>query len=160
MCIRDSHHTAFSMDEYAEVFQAKIFAAGHLSAHLPPSVVDWLVTPGFNGGFLIASRTTGEAIEVFWPGFSLILAPFEAVGLSWLCNPCLAGFAIFLIHRITLNITDDRRAAGWAVLFTLASGAFVANAISYYSDVYKRQVPRCKMPYALAWRRRSIVLSM
>jgi hypothetical protein len=127
------HHTAFSMDEYAEVFQAKIFAAGHLSAHLPPSVVDWLVTPGFNGGFLIASRTTGEAIEVFWPGFSLILAPFEAVGLSWLCNPCLAGFAIFLIHRITLNITDDRRAAGWAVLFTLASGAFVANAISYYS---------------------------
>jgi hypothetical protein len=40
---------------------------------------------------------------------------------------------IFLVHRITLEITGDRRAAGWAVLFTIASGAFVANAISYYS---------------------------
>src|SRR5260221_9112356 len=121
------------MDEYAEVFQAKIVAAGRLTAHLPASVVDWLVPRGFNQEFLAASRSTGEAIELFWPGFAMILAPFEALGVPWLCNPCLAGIAVFLIHRITLEITDDRRAAGWAVLFTLASGAFAANAISYYS---------------------------
>ncbi len=127
------HNKAFSMDEYAEVFQAKIFAAGRLTAHLPASVVDWLVPRGFNQEFLAASRSTGEAIELFWPGFAMILAPFEALGVPWLCNPCLAGIAVFLIHRITLEITDDRRAAGWAVLFTLASGAFAANAISYYS---------------------------
>ena len=42
-------------------------------------------------------------------------------------------FAISLIYWITQEITGDRRAAGWALLFTVASGGFVANAISYYS---------------------------
>jgi hypothetical protein len=126
-------NNAFSMDEYAAVFQAKTFAAGRLTVQLPPSVINWLIPPGFNGAFLVASRTTGQAMEAYWPGFSLILAPFEFLGISWLCNSLLAGIAIFLIHRITLEITNDRRAAGWAVLFTLASGAFVAYAISYYS---------------------------
>jgi hypothetical protein len=127
------HNDAFCMDEYAAVFQAKIFAAGRLTAQLPPSVVDWLIPPGFNGAFLVASRTTGEAMEAYWPGFSLILAPFEFIGIPWLCNATLSGFAIFLVHRITLEITNERRAAGWAVLFTVASGAFAAYAMSYYS---------------------------
>jgi len=127
------HNKAFSMDEYAAVFQAKTFAAGRLTAQLPPSVVNWLIPPGFNGAFLVASRTTGQAMEAYWPGFSLILAPFEFLGIPWLCNSTLAGITIFLVHRITLDITDDRRAAGWAVLFTFASGAFAAYAISYYS---------------------------
>jgi hypothetical protein len=127
------HNNAFCMDEYAAVFQAKIFAAGRLTAQLPPSVVNWLVPPGFNGAFLVASRTTGQAIEAYWPGFALILAPFELLGVPWICNASLAGFSIFLIHSITLEITDDRRAAGWAVLFTVASGVFAAYAISYYS---------------------------
>jgi hypothetical protein len=127
------HSDAFCMDEYAAVFQAKTFAAGRLTAQLPPSVINWLIPPGFNGAFLVASRTTGQAMEAYWPGFSLILAPFEFLGVPWLCNSILAGITIFLIHRITLEITNDRRAAGWAVLFTLASGAFAAYAISYYS---------------------------
>ncbi len=127
------HNNAFCMDEYAAVFQAKIFAAGRLTAQLPPSVVDWLVPPGFNGAFLVASRATGHAMEAYWPGFSLLLAPFEFLGAPWLCNASLAGLAIFLIHRITFEITGDRRAAGWAVLFTAASGVFAAYAISYYS---------------------------
>jgi hypothetical protein len=127
------HDNALCMDEYAAVFQAKIFAAGRLTGQLPPSVVNWLIPPGFNGYFLLVSRSTGQAIEAYWPGFALILTPFEFLAIPWLCNACLAGLGVFLIHRITLEITDDRRAAGWAVVFTVASGAFVANAISYYS---------------------------
>jgi hypothetical protein len=127
------HNNAFCMDEYAAVFQAKTFAVGRLTAQLPPSVVDWLIPPGFNRAFLLASRTTGQTMEGYWPGFSLLLAPFEFLGIPWLCNASLAGFAIFLIHRITFEITEDRRAAGWAVLFTVASGVFAAYAISYYS---------------------------
>lgn len=124
---------AFSMDEYAAVFQAKIFAAGRLTAQLPPSVIDWLLPPGFNGAFVVASRTSGRAIEAYWPGFSLLLAPFEYIGIPGLCNATLSGIAILLIHRITLEITHERRAAGWAVAFTVCSGAFIANAISLYS---------------------------
>jgi hypothetical protein len=127
------HDNAFSMDEYAAVFQAKTFASGRLIARLPPSVVDWLIPPGFNGAFLIASKLTGQTVEGYWPGFSLLLAPFEFFKVPWLCNAGLAGLSILLIHRITLEITNDQRAAGWAILFTLASGAFIGNAISYYS---------------------------
>ena len=57
------HNNAFSMDEYAEVFQAKTFAAGRLSAHLPATVVDWLIPHRFNGGFLLVSHATGQTID-------------------------------------------------------------------------------------------------
>lgn len=127
------HNYPFSMDEYAAVFQAKIFASGHLYARLPPAVLNWLVVPGFNGSFLVASPVTGHAIEGYWPGFALLLAPFEFLHVPWLCNAVLAGLAIYLIYRITLEITGEPRAAGWAMLFAVASSAFDANAISYYS---------------------------
>jgi hypothetical protein len=122
-----------SMDEYSAVFQSKVFASGHLAAQLPPPLVPWLIAPGFNGYFLAISAQTGRGIETYWPGFALVLAPFQLLGIPWLCNATLAGLAIFLIHRITLEVTGDRRAAGWAMLFALASSAFWANAISYYS---------------------------
>ncbi len=127
------HDYPFSMDEYAAVLQAKIFASGHLFAQLPRNLVDWLVVSGFNGSFLVASPESGRAIEHYWPGFALLLAPFEFLRVPWLCNASLAALALFLIHWITREITGDRRAAGWALLFTLASGVFMAEAISYYS---------------------------
>jgi hypothetical protein len=127
------HGYPFSMDEYAAVFQSKIFASGHLFVQLPRDLVDWLVVSGFNGSFLVASPETGRAIEHYWPGFALLLAPFEVLGVPWLCNASLAGLAIFLVYWITREITGDRRSAGWAMLFTVASGAFVADALSYYS---------------------------
>ena len=127
------HDYPLAMDEYAAVFQAKIFASGHLVGYWPPYLVKWLVAPGFNGVFLVASPITGRVIEAYWPGFALLLAPFERLGAPWLCNPLLAGIGLYLIHRITLEITRDRVAAGFAVLFGVASGAYVANAISFYS---------------------------
>ena len=127
------HEYPLCMDEYAALFQSKIFASGHLSAELPPSAVNWLIFPGFNGSFLIASQETGRAVEAYWPGYALLLAPFELFKVPWLCNALLAGLSIYLIYRITIDITGDRRAAGWAMLFGIASGAFWANAISLYS---------------------------
>jgi hypothetical protein len=127
------HDYPLSMDEYAAVFQSKIFASGHLFAQLPRGMIDWLVVRGFNGSFLVVSPETGRAIEQYWPGFALLLAPFEFLQVPWLCNAFLAGLAIFLIYWITKEITGDRRAGGWAMLFTVASGAFVADAVSYYS---------------------------
>ena len=122
-----------SMDEYAAVFQSKVFAMGQLAAHLPPPLIHWLILPGFNGKFLIASSDTGHVIETYWPGFALLLAPFQALGVPWLCNALLAGIALCLIFQITTAMTGDRRAGGFALLFTIASGAFFANAISFYA---------------------------
>lgn len=127
------HDYPLSMDEYSAVLQAKIFSSGHLTAQLSPGLVDWLVVRGFNGSFLMASPQTGRAIEAYWPGFAFILAPFQFLNVPWLCNAVLSGLSIFLIYWITKEITADRRAGGWAILFALASGAFAANGISYYS---------------------------
>ncbi len=82
---------------------------------------------------MVASSLTGHVIETYWPGFALLLAPFQALGAPWLCNAILAGIALYLIYQITTEITGERRAGGFALLFTIASGAFFANAISYYS---------------------------
>ena len=127
------HDYPLSMDEYAAVFQSKVFASGNVAAQVPPDLVDWLVVRGFNGTFLIGSSQTGRVIEAYWPGFALLLAPFQFLRVPWLCNASLSGLSIFLIYWITREITADRRAAGWAMLFALASGAFFAAGISYYS---------------------------
>jgi hypothetical protein len=127
------HSYPLCMDEYAALFQSKVFASGHVAAQLPPAMVNWLVNPAYNGAFLIASPETGRAIESYLPGFSLLLAPFELFNAPWLCNALLGGGAVYLMYRITFEITGDRRAAGWAIIFAIASGAFFANAISYYS---------------------------
>lgn len=127
------HDYPLSMDEYAAVFQSKVFASGAVAAQMPPDLVDWLVVRGFNGTFLVASPQTGRIIEAYWPGFALLLAPFQFFNVPWLCNASLSGFSIFLIYWITQEITANRRAAGWAMLFALASGAFLAAGISYYS---------------------------
>ncbi len=127
------HGYPLSMDEYAAVFQSKIFATGALTAKLPPHLVDWLIVPGFNGEFILASHATGRTIETYWPGFALLLTPFQRLGVPWLCNPLLAAAALYLMHRITFEITGDRRAAAFALVFAVASGAFFANAISLYS---------------------------
>jgi hypothetical protein len=127
------HGYALSMDEYAAVFQSKLFAAGRIHAQLPGSLVDWFVVSGFNGSFLFASRETGGVMEGYWPGFALLLAPFQWLGVPGICNALLAGGAVYLIYRVTLEITGDARAAGWAMLFALASSVFWANAISFYS---------------------------
>jgi hypothetical protein len=127
------HDYPLSMDEYAAVFQSKTLATGHVTAQLPPGLIDWLFVRGFNGSFLIASDETGRAIGAYWPGFAIILALFQVLNTPWLCNALLSGLSIFLIFWITKEITGERTAGGWAILFTLASGAFVAEGISYYS---------------------------
>jgi hypothetical protein len=127
------HAYPLCMDEYAPVFQAKLFAAGRIWAQLPPGVLDWFVVPGFNGSFLIGSHETGRVIEGYWPGFAALLAPFTLLGAPWLCNPVISGVALLLMYKIAVAIGGDKRAGGWAVLFALGSGAFIADGISFYS---------------------------
>lgn len=127
------HGHPLSMDEYAAVFQAKVFAGGQLTASLPAPLVDWLIWPHFNGKFLVVSEHTGRGMEAYWPGFALLLAPFELFDVPWLCNALLAGLAVRLIYLITLEIVGDSRAAAWAMLFAIGSAQFLSNSISLYS---------------------------
>jgi hypothetical protein len=127
------HNHPLSMDEYAAYFQSQIFAAGHLSGSLPPELLDWLIPPGFQDYFLTVSAATGHVTETYWPGFALLLAPFTWAGVPWLCNPVISGATLLVIHRLALEIFQDREAAGLALLLTIASPVIFANGISYYS---------------------------
>lgn len=127
------HDFPLSMDEYAPWFQAKIFAAGALTGRFPSELIDHLISAPYQGHFFAVDRQTGAVISTYWPGFALLLTPFMAFGAPWLCNPLIVGATLMMIWKLTLDITQDYRAAGWALLFTLASPAVTLNGISYYS---------------------------
>ncbi len=122
-----------AMDEYAALFQARIFAEGSIHGHFPPDWIDALVPPNFQGFFLIPDKLTGDVYSAYWPGFSLLLAPFVAIGAPWACNPTIVALSLLMIARIARDTLDAPGASGWAMLFALASPAFLINGISYYS---------------------------
>jgi hypothetical protein len=122
-----------SMDEYAAYFQSRVFAAGRLTGRFPVEQLDWLIPPGFQDYFLNVSRSTGSVAEAYWPGFALLLTPFMWAGVPWLCNPVISAATLLVIHRLALELFEDREAAGFALLLTIASPVIFANGISYYS---------------------------
>jgi hypothetical protein len=126
------HAHPLSMDEYAMVFQSAIFAEGKLAGHLPPALLEWLV-PSWMHQFLRVNADSGAVLAGYWPGFSLLLAPFSALGVPWLLNPLIGGATILVMHRLARMLFDDAESAGYVVLLTLASPAITINALSYYS---------------------------
>jgi hypothetical protein len=127
------HDHPLSMDEYAAYFQSRVFAAGQLHGRFPVPPLDWLIPRGFQNYFLNVSRATGSVAEAYWPGFALLLTPFTWASVPWLCNPVISALTLLVIHRLALELFEDREAAGFALLLTLASPVIFANGISYYS---------------------------
>ena len=127
------HQHPLSMDEYSAVFQAKVFAAAAMTGQYPVDLLDNLIPKGFQNNFLMVNRNMGAVFSAYWPGFSLLLAPFVWLGIPWACNPTLVAAGFLLIGRLARDLMASPLAAGWALLFALASPAFVANGITYYS---------------------------
>jgi hypothetical protein len=125
------HNYPLCVDEFAELFQARIFAAGKIWAEYPPELLDRLLP--FTHTFFTPSRMTGHVICSYWPGFSLLETPFVLIGVPWLLNPLLGAGTLLLIRHIAAELYPGTDAPSWAMLFTLASPAFVVNCISYYS---------------------------
>lgn len=128
------HHAhPLSMDEYAMLFQSRIFAEGRLAGQLPPALTDWLAPPWLQGRFIRMSAETGAAASLYWPGFALLLTPFTALGVPWLLNPLLGGATVLVMHRLAMAFFARTDLAGLAVLCTLASPAVTLNAVTYYA---------------------------
>ncbi len=121
-----------AMDEYAPWFQARVFAAGHLTARLPPDLLPRLIPARLLYPFFATSPGGGAVVSTYWPGFALLLTPFTWVRAPWLLDPLLGGLCLLLLATLAHRWTGDPAAAGWALLLTLASPAFVINAISFY----------------------------
>jgi hypothetical protein len=124
---------ALAGDEHLTLFQSRAFAAGRLTGELPPDLVFRLIPAYYQWRWLIASETTGQVAIVYWPGFSLLLAPFSLVGVPWACNPLLAALSLVLMAKLATRLTGNDAAGGWAMLLALASPGFTAMALSYFS---------------------------
>jgi hypothetical protein len=122
-----------AMDEYTQVLQSQVFAAGHLNGRFPPALFNWLIPEGFQNYFLVTSPQTGAVASLYWPSFALLLAPFSFLGIPWACNPLISAATIMMIHRLAMRLFGDQETAGLTVLLTLASPVFFCNGISYYS---------------------------
>jgi len=120
-----------SMDEYAAVFQAQVFARFRLHGEVPPGLVDRFIPPA--KFWFIEAKPSGELISAYLPSFSLMLAPFAAAGVPWLLNPLIGGATLAAIWRLARLLWPDTAAPGWAVLLAAASPQFTVNAMSYYS---------------------------
>lgn len=123
-----------SMDEYAVVFQSKVFAAGHLTGSFPHTWLPELIPLEFQNWFLIVSPVTDDVISGYWPGFALLMAPFSWLGVPWLCNPVLTAITTGVLITITRKMMPDLPSApGWAVAFLLASPAVTVQGVSFYA---------------------------
>ncbi len=118
------------LDEFSQFFQAQIFARGRVATVYPPELLDRLLP--YTRMFFIVSRTTGEVVSSYWPGLSLLMAPFMFLGAPWLLNPLLGAGTLLLIRHLAAKLYPDTDAPAWAMLFALASPTFLAFSISYY----------------------------
>lgn len=122
------------MDEYVDWFQSRVFAAGKIAGQWPPELIDWLLPKGFQGNFLRVSNTSGEVMSGYFPGYALVQAPFVLLGVPWLCNPVLTGATLLVMAYIAKTLFGTSTAAGWVLLFAVASPVFLIYGISYYSS--------------------------
>lgn len=119
-------------DEHIALFQARAFAAGHLTGRFPHDLVSHLIPASYQQRWLVVADD-GRVASVYWPGYSLILAPFMLFGAPWACNPLLASLSLVLMSKVASRLTRAPRAGGWAMLFALASPGFVGMALTYFS---------------------------
>jgi len=127
------HAHPLSMDEYAQHFQSVVFASGSVAGQIPAELVDWVVPPVFQSHFLSVSPGSGRIVSSYWPSFALLMTPFTALGVPWLCNPVLGAASVLLIHRLGSELFPRTDAGALAALLTMASPAFFTNSISFYS---------------------------
>lgn len=127
------HKHPLSMDEYSPYFQSQVFAAGELAGRYPLDLLDWLIPKAFHNYFLNVSYEDGRVVTSYWPGFALLLTPFTAAGVPWLCNPVLSGLGLLIIHRLALRLFESVDHAGLAMLLALSAPAFAINGMSFYS---------------------------
>ena len=114
-------------DEVAYLFQARIFAAGHLFAPAPP------LPAFFAYEHLIVDG--GRWFAKYPPLFPLLLSGGVRIGMPWIVNPLLGGLTGLAIARLTRELCGDRRWGLAAWCLALVSPWFLIMGATHMAHV-------------------------
>lgn len=113
-------------DEVSYLFQAKMYAAGHLFLPAPGGAMnsalayDWISIEG------------GKWFSIFPPGWPAVLALGVAACVPFVVNPLLAALGVLLSHRFVTRIASPRLAA-LVTLLLCVSPWYLATGASLMS---------------------------
>lgn len=120
-----------SRDEACLLFQARIFAEGQIVAPVPAALIPalWPASPQF----LVTHSGEGFWHSMYWPGFSLALAPFIKLGAPELLNPLIGAATILAC----VAYFRERGLSGWAMTgamsLLLCGAGFWCMTMTYYA---------------------------
>ena len=112
------------IDEFAQLFQARAFAAGRLAAPSPePSEF-----------FLVAQTLVTDAgwVSQYPPGQPLLFALGMPLGAEWLVNPVLGGISVLLIYVLARGLYGPKTAR--VATFLWAASAWVLFMSATYMN--------------------------
>lgn len=115
-------------DSVAALWQARVFAAGHIS--LPLSAL-----PDFFEvfGVLGADAQLGHQVGMYPPGWSLLMLPGVLSGLAWLVTPLFGGALVIVIARVAAEMYGEKtgRIAGLLALTSPIISGLSATMLSH-----------------------------
>lgn len=83
-------------DSVAAVYQARVFAEGHLLWPMPADIQKWFDI----FGVLTPDDKPDYRAGMYPPGWSMLLVPGVLLGKTWLINPILAGFMLVAVSEL------------------------------------------------------------
>jgi hypothetical protein len=121
-------HIPHVQDSIAQLFQAKIFASGHLTAP-PPPIPDFFQY--FYDNLII---TKNQWYSQYPPAHPFFLMIGLLLGAPWIINPLFASFSVMLLYGITRQYYSNREARIAILLFSV-SPFFLFMSSSYMNHV-------------------------
>jgi 4-amino-4-deoxy-L-arabinose transferase-like glycosyltransferase len=115
--------TPFINDEFGYLFQAKLFASGHLYAPSPD------LKEAFDFPHII---NNGKWYSQYPPGLPILLVPFMFINAPWLLNPLLAALSVIIFYLLGLELFGKREALLSAILGSLSMW-FLTMSATYMS---------------------------
>ncbi len=109
-------------DEVAYLYQAKVFAAGHIVAPIPePRRAYWQP-------FVVDYSASGHRFGKYTPGYPAVLGAGIALGQPWIMNALLAALTVALVYRLGGEVFNRDVGLLAALLVTFSPMALLLNA--------------------------------
>lgn len=120
-----------SRDEATLLFQAKIFGEGRVVAPVRADLIPalWPASPQF----LVTHSAGGFWHSMYWPVYSLMLAPFGRLGAPEILNPLIGGATVIVALRYFRARGFGAAATMGAMSLLVCGTGFWCMSMTYYA---------------------------